>query len=139
MHGRVDADTFQRIQVKLLDVRWVRLHHHLKLVVMLQAVGVFAVAAIGRSTRWLHIGGIPGFGTECAQEGGGVKGAGAHFHIVGLQYHAALLGPILLQREDQILKCRGRCCGHGHCLRVVLEEPRIINAGVTVLPFAMSL
>ncbi len=31
----------------------------------------------------------------------------AHFHIQGLEYEAALLGPIGLQGKDQILKGRG--------------------------------
>ena len=34
--------------------------------------------------------------------------AGAHLHVVGLQDHAALLAPELLQRQDQVLKQLGR-------------------------------
>lgn len=33
-----------------------------------------------------------------------MKRAGADFHIIGLQQHAALPGPIVLQRQDQSLK-----------------------------------
>ena len=33
-----------------------------------------------------------------------MEGAGAHFHVVGLQDHAALLGPEPLQRQDQALE-----------------------------------
>ncbi len=33
-----------------------------------------------------------------------MEGAGAHFHVVGLHHHAALLGPVLLEGEDQILE-----------------------------------
>jgi len=33
-----------------------------------------------------------------------MKRTGADFHIIGLQQHAALLGPVVLQRQDQSLK-----------------------------------
>jgi hypothetical protein len=34
-----------------------------------------------------------------------MKGAGANFHIQRLHYHAALLGPVVLQGPNNILKC----------------------------------
>src|ERR1700681_961930 len=54
-----------------------------------------------------------------------MKGAGAHLHVVGLQDDAAVLGPVALQRQDQILegafrgKFRCKRIGHGapHCER----------------------
>ena len=36
-----------------------------------------------------------------------MKGAGAHFHVVRLQQHAAAGRPVLLQREDQVLEGGG--------------------------------
>src|SRR5262245_18399476 len=33
-----------------------------------------------------------------------MEGARAHFHVVGLQDHAALLAPELLQRQDHVLE-----------------------------------
>ena len=33
-----------------------------------------------------------------------MEGAGADLHVVGLQDHAALVGPIALQRQDQALE-----------------------------------
>lgn len=33
-----------------------------------------------------------------------MKGAGPHFQIIGLMNHAALLGPEVVQREDEILE-----------------------------------
>jgi DNA-3-methyladenine glycosylase I len=33
-----------------------------------------------------------------------VESAGAYFHIVGLKYHTTLLGPVLLEGEDQVLE-----------------------------------
>ncbi len=71
---------------------------------MLQAVGVFAITAVGRTTGRLHVGGVPGLGADGTEKRGGVEGARANFHIVGLQHHTALLGPVLLQGEDQVLE-----------------------------------
>ena len=36
-----------------------------------------------------------------------MEGAGAHRHVVGLQDDAALVGPVALQRQDQVLKRPG--------------------------------
>jgi hypothetical protein len=76
----------------------------LKLVVVLQAVGVFAIAAVGGTAAGLHIGGIPGFRADGAQKGGGMKSAGAHFHVIGLDDDTALAGPEVLELENQVLK-----------------------------------
>ncbi len=104
MDQRVDADGFQRAEVQLLEVLRVRLQDHLKLVVVLQAVGVLAVATVGGAAARLDVGGVPGLRADGAEEGGGVEGAGAHFHVVGLQHHAALLCPVVLQGENQVLE-----------------------------------
>src|SRR5690606_16982161 len=104
MHRGIDADAAQRFQIQVLDILGIGLQCPLRLIVVLQAVGVFAIAAIGRATRRLNIGGVPGLGTHGSQEGGSVEGTGAHFHVVGLQYHAALLRPVALQGEDQVLE-----------------------------------
>ncbi len=85
---------------------------------MLQPVGVVAVAAIFRTTAGLHIGGLPRLGAEGAQKGGGVAGAGAHFHVVGLKNGTALPGPIGLQGEYEVLKG-----AHG----IGLEEGAIVE------------
>ena len=104
----IDAQGFERTDIEIDDVRRRRLEHHLILVIVLQAVGVFAVAPVLGAARGLHIGGAPGLGAKGAQEGGGVRGAGAHFHVVGLQERAALPVPIGLQPEDKFLEG-----GHG--------------------------
>ncbi len=100
----VEADLGERLQVELLDVVGRRLQDHLELVIVLQPVGVLAVAAVAWAARGLHIGGVPGLGAERAQRRGGVEGAGAHLHVVGLQDHAALVGPELLERQDEALE-----------------------------------
>ena len=101
---RVQADVLQRAQVQFLEVVRVRLQDDLELVVVLQAVRVFAVAAVSRATTGLHVSGVPGFRADGAQKRGSVESAGAYFHIVGLKYHATLLGPVLLEGEDQVLE-----------------------------------
>ena len=90
----IDADGGERLQIEVLQVRRRRLQDHLELVIVLQPVGIFAVAAILRPPRRLHIGGVPGFRPERAQRGRRMKGARAHFHVVGLQDHAALIRPV---------------------------------------------
>ena len=71
---------------------------------MLQPIGIFAVAAILRPARWLHIGRVPGFRAERAQRRRRMKGARADLHVIGLQDHAAVIRPITLQRQDQALE-----------------------------------
>jgi hypothetical protein len=43
-----------------------------------------------------------------------MEGTSTHFHIIRLQYHAALLSPKALQGENQILEGThgGGCLGH---------------------------
>ena len=98
---------------------------------MLQAVGVLAVAAISRAPRGLYVGGVPGFRADGAQKSGGVKSTGAHLHVVGLQDHTALLGPITLQGEDQSLEgaCVGRSLTHEfHRFEAFLEAGQYTQA-----------
>ena len=104
MHQRVDADGLKGAEIKFLKVWRVGLQDDLVLVVVLQPIGVLAVAAVFRPTRRLHIGGVPALGTERAQGGRRMERARADFHVVGLQDDAALVGPIGVQRQDQPLK-----------------------------------
>ncbi len=104
MHQRVQAQGPQGIQVQFLDVVRGGLQHHLELVVVLQTVGVFPVTAVGGTAAGLNVGRIPGLRTDGPQEGGRVEGTGAHFHIQGLENHAAVLRPEILQSQDQTLE-----------------------------------
>ena len=88
------------------------LQDHLILVIMLEPVGVLAIAPVGRPARGLDIGGLPRLRPERAQRGGGVEGAGAHLHVVGLEDHAALRAPIIVQRQDQLLEAERRLVSH---------------------------
>ena len=102
----IDAERREAAEIKILAVGGRRLQDHLELVIMLQPVGVFAVAAVGRSARGLDIGGAPRLRPERAQRRRRMEGARADLDIVGLQDHAALLRPKALQRQDQGLEAR---------------------------------
>ena len=100
----INADGGERTQILLLQVgrRW--LDDDLVLVIVLQAIGIFAVAAILGAARGLHVSCGPRLWPDGTQGGGGMKGAGAYFHVIGLQNHAAFGCPILVQGENQVLK-----------------------------------
>ena len=113
MHGRINANCFERAEIQLLDIIGRRLQNNLVLVIMLQAKRVVAVTTIGGPATWLDVGGRPGFRAHGAQERCRVKRAGAHLHVVWLHDHAAALCPVLLKFEDQVLEAQrpGRCFG----------------------------
>ena len=104
---RVKADGNERAQIQLLQVGRRGFDDDLILIVVLQPVGVLAIAAIGRAARGLHIGGGPGLGAQGAQGGGRMEGARANLHVIGLQDGAALTGPIAHQAQDDLLKAAG--------------------------------
>ena len=109
----VDANGAQGVQIQLLQVVGVGLQDDLILVVVLQPVGVLAIAAIAGAARRLDVGGLPRLLAQGPQHGGGVQGAGADLDVIGLQNGAALLAPIVVQGQDQILKRERFSSGHG--------------------------
>ena len=56
MNQRVDAQREQAAEVKILKIGRRRLHDHLKLVVVLQAIGVFAISTVSGTTAGLNNG-----------------------------------------------------------------------------------
>jgi len=80
------------------------LEDDLELVVHLEAVGVLAVAPVVGTHGGLHVGHVPGLGTQNAQEGGRVHRPGADLGVVGLPEHGAALSPEGLEIEDDLLK-----------------------------------
>ena len=103
--AQVDADGFETAEVEIDHVGGGRLENHLQLRVLVEAVGVVAVASIGRAAAGLNVGDAVGLGAEDAQESLGAHGAGADFDVVRLLNDAAAIGPVLLQLEDNFLKC----------------------------------
>ena len=104
VHRGVDADRLERGQVLVLDVRRGRLQDHLELLVLVEAVRVLAVAAVGGTARGLHVADPPGPRPEHAEEGLGVHRARAHLGVPRLVDEAAPLRPEPLQREDDLLQ-----------------------------------
>ena len=102
--ARVNANRFQRAEVKLLRVAGIGLEDHLELGMLLQAVGIIAVTAVIRAYRRLNIGHVPGLRPQHPQHGGRVHGTRAHLGIIGLPDQAALICPETLQAEDHGLK-----------------------------------
>src|SRR6202046_5761792 len=82
--------------------------------VVLQPKRIVAVAPVGGTARWLHIGGTPGFWAHGTQKGRRMEGSRPHFHVVGLQDDAASIRPVFLPRKNQILEGTRRGGDVGH-------------------------
>ena len=108
--SRIEADGGQRIQVQLLGVLGARLNEHLELVIVLHAIGILAIAAIGGTAAGLRVARAPRLLAEAAKQRGGVERTGTHLGIVGLHNGAAMAGPILLELENHLLE--------GQCVRI---------------------
>ena len=62
MYGGIDAEVFKRCEVQFLKILWVWLHDHLKLIVVLVAIGILAVPSISGPTAGLYVSTGPAFG-----------------------------------------------------------------------------
>src|SRR5207253_6802761 len=93
MFLKIDSDGSEALQIDLLDVgrRW--FEDDLKLGVLVQAIGVFAIATVGGPTARLHIRDAVGSGAQDAEKGFGVHGSRADFDVVRLLENATLLHP----------------------------------------------
>ena len=100
----IQANGGKRPQVELLGVDRRGLDEHLELIIVLHAVGVLAVAAVGGTAAGLCIAGAPLGGTERAQRGRGMEGTGTDLGVIGLHNDAALLAPVLLEAQDDVLE-----------------------------------
>ena len=100
----VDAEHPQANEILVLHVLGRGLQDHLELVVVLEPVGVLAVAPVAGPAGGLHVGRAPGLRAQAAERRRGMEGAGAHLHVVGLEDDAAPLGPIGLQAKDERLE-----------------------------------
>ncbi len=107
----IDAERHQRLQIPFLDVGGRGLEHYLVLVIVLQAVRVLAITAVLGTARGLHVRGIPRLRPDGTQESRGVERARAHLHVIGLQQHAALAIPELVQPQDQLLEAQHEASG----------------------------
>jgi hypothetical protein len=72
----------------------------------LQPVGVLTITGIIRADGWFHIGNIPGFWSEYAQEGSRVVSSRANLRVIRLPDKATATRPKLLKIDDDILEIR---------------------------------
>jgi hypothetical protein len=104
MADGINAERLQAIEIDLLNIDRGRFDDDLILIIVLEAIGILPVSAIGGTTGGLHIGDLPGFRSQDPEKGGRVKSSCAHFDIIGLLNHTALIRPEPLQGKDQFLK-----------------------------------
>ena len=103
----IDAAGLERVEVDLLDLVGRRLEDHLELVVLEEAIRILAEAAVVGPPRRLHVGDLPVFGSEDAEERLGMRRAGADLEVERLLDQAAARRPEGGQLEDEVLE------GHG--------------------------
>src|SRR5258708_18554301 len=75
-----------------------------------QAIGIVAIAAIGRTSRRLRIRHAIRLGAKYAQEGLRRHGSRADFDVIRLLQHTSALRPEGLEAQDEFLECG--CSGH---------------------------
>ena len=85
--------------------------------VLVQAVRVVAVAAVGRTAGRFYVGDVPRFGTERPQKRSRIHGACPFFYIIGFVNDAALGGPKFFQSRNHILKI------HSFSLLIIQKVP----------------
>ena len=77
---------------------------------MLHAVGVLAVATIGRTAARLRVAGAPCGRPKAAQRGGRMERASTDLAVVGLHNGAAKVGPVLRKGQDHVLERQDVAC-----------------------------
>jgi len=101
---RVKPQLGQTLQVQRLNIVGRRFQDDLILIVVLHAIWIFAIPSVRRTPARLRIGGPPGLRTKGPEKRARVKSSCAHLQIIGLINDAALLSPIVMQCEDEILE-----------------------------------
>ncbi len=101
------ADGTKALEVDVEDIGRSRFQEHLILQELLHAYRVLAVASVLGPPRGLDVGGLPRLRPEAAEERGRVERPGAHLRVVRLDDHAAVVGPVPLEIENDVLKEHG--------------------------------
>src|SRR5262249_25870321 len=104
--AQIDAESLKRFEVQLLHIVRRRLQDYLKLHMLVEAVGIVAVASVGGAAGRLNVSYLVRLGTKHTEKRFRGHGAGADFDIIRLLQNAAALRPELLQAKDHFLKCR---------------------------------
>ena len=102
--AQVDANGFKTAKVLFEHIVGCGLQDDLQLLVLIETVAVFTVAAVGWAAAGLNVGNLIGLRTEYAQKCFGRHGAGPDFEIVRFLDDGATVGPVALQFEDCVLK-----------------------------------
>ena len=128
----VNAEGFQRAEVKFLGVAPVGFDDDLILGVLVNAVGVLAVTPVVGADGGFHVGHVPGFGAEGAQKSGRVHRPRADFGVIGLPDQASLFVPVGLQFEDDGLEVEGHG-GWGLVVdKLVVGKLGLVNWGLVI-------
>jgi len=103
--AEVDSERGQRAEVLIEDVFGRRLENDLELKVVLEAERVLAVASVHRADHGLDVCRAPLLQArvEDAEKRGRVRRARSELGVVRLHDHGTVLGPVALQRRDQLL------------------------------------
>src|SRR5216684_4104712 len=125
----VDADGAQAPQVNVLNIDRRGLEDYLKLGMLIQPVGVLAVAAVGGPTTGLNISDAISVRAEHAQESFRVHCACAYFDVVRLLQDATLLHPKVRELQNQILEIEALrfFLKFYFSFQVVSKSSRVIN------------
>ena len=94
---RLDAADLEAFKIDVLNIGWGRLEDDLILIIMLEAVRVLTISAIGGTTAGFDIGSLPRLGAERLQKGVGRKGPGPDFKVVRLDHETACAGPVAVE------------------------------------------
>jgi len=100
----VYTELFKALEIEFLYVVRRRFQYHLKLVIVLESVGVFAVAAVCGAAARFNIAHVPRLGAETAQKGGGVESTRSDLYIVRLIDYTSFVSPVSLKIQYNVLK-----------------------------------
>src|SRR6202521_4654248 len=100
----IDAEGAQTLEGDVLHILRGGFEDHLKLSVLIEAIGILAVTTVGGPTAGLYVADPVGGRSEHAKKSFRGHGAGAHFHIVRLLQDAALIHPKMRELQDQFLE-----------------------------------
>jgi hypothetical protein len=104
MASVVYAQNFEAFQVDVLYVVRGWLDHHLKLMMLVNAVGILAVSPVRRTSRWLHVGCFPAAVSQSTQECIGAECACPNLQVIGLQNSASVGTPVAAKQKNYFLK-----------------------------------
>jgi hypothetical protein len=92
--AQIDADGAKAAEVLIYYICGRRLKYYLKLLVLVEPVGILAITAVGGPAAGLHISYAVRLRAEDPKECLGSHGAGANFDVVGLLDYATAVGPV---------------------------------------------